>query len=260
MRKFMTGTSEYIPHLVYEHAEFPLIVSPHILLPRGYDYEKGKLLLTRFRKVLPSPSFSKRQYVALQGFAEEEGQGDEKKEYARKVAKALVRRVQAESLQFDEAWGCWLLPLRAEYDWANRARYPHIAIPGLTANTSAHQLTYRYLLGIDIPTMITRERGAERRLPIDHLCHNHACCNPYHLQVVTALQNAQRGKSVRRAKQQDSLFVKEESKDEVMPFDAILKRLDGEVKMLPRFATQSLARNIRPVEPHPELFSDVTDA
>jgi len=47
----------------------------------------------------------------------------------------------------------------------------------------AHRFAYIILVG-DIP------EGTE----LDHLCRNHKCCNPEHLEAVTHVENIQRGK------------------------------------------------------------------
>ncbi len=38
-----------------------------------------------------------------------------------------------------------------------------------------------------------RNNGQETSLVLDHLCRNRACCNPWHLEAVTATVNTQRG-------------------------------------------------------------------
>jgi HNH endonuclease len=45
-----------------------------------------------------------------------------------------------------------------------------------------HRLSYEALVG-PIPEGLT----------IDHLCHNRACCNPAHMEVVTRSENGRRG-------------------------------------------------------------------
>ena len=46
----------------------------------------------------------------------------------------------------------------------------------------AHQVAYHLFMG-DIPA----------ELQLDHLCHNRACCNPWHLEPVTSRENTRRG-------------------------------------------------------------------
>jgi hypothetical protein len=36
-------------------------------------------------------------------------------------------------------------------------------------------------------------------LDLDHLCRNHACCNPFHLEAVTRRENLMRGDTLTRA-------------------------------------------------------------
>jgi hypothetical protein len=48
----------------------------------------------------------------------------------------------------------------------------------------AHRIAYRLLRG-PIPAELT----------IDHLCKNKACCNPYHMEVVTQRENLMRAES-----------------------------------------------------------------
>lgn len=51
----------------------------------------------------------------------------------------------------------------------------------------AHRFAYAYEFGADkLP--IGLEKG-NNRLVINHICHNRACVNPYHLEIITQIQN-----------------------------------------------------------------------
>lgn len=50
-------------------------------------------------------------------------------------------------------------------------------------NLRAHRFAYQYFNGVTIP------EGKE----IDHLCRNHKCVNPDHLEIVTRSENVRRG-------------------------------------------------------------------
>ena len=49
-------------------------------------------------------------------------------------------------------------------------------------NAFTHRVTYTYFVA-DVPD----------GLDLDHLCRNRACCNPWHLEPVTRLENVRRG-------------------------------------------------------------------
>lgn len=87
----------------------------------------------------------------------------------------------------DEIQGCWALPLSAEYDSDNRARYPNVSYRGEAkvkpTTISAHRLVWRSLINPNI----------ERDTYLDHLCRVHACCNLSHLEEVDSGTNTKRG-------------------------------------------------------------------
>lgn len=72
--------------------------------------------------------------------------------------------------------GCW------EWTGANAHGYGHITIAGRVLGT--HRVMYEEKVG-SIPD----------GLHLDHLCRNPPCCNPDHLEPVTALENIHRGTS-----------------------------------------------------------------
>lgn len=106
------------------------------------------------------------------------------------LADALTRR----PLEFSEdGLGCWLLPLSAEYDEEGRALYPRLSVSSLGLhNLGAHRATLSVFKGVELI----------EGMHVDHLCRNHACCNPYHLEQVEPRVNTRRGvwaRSHRRA-------------------------------------------------------------
>lgn len=84
----------------------------------------------------------------------------------------------------DSMWGCWALPLKAEYDDKARARYPTVwDAEQKKQGVLAHRYVWRTLIDPNI----------QRLDNLDHLCRVHACCNPSHLEMVTPGQNTKRG-------------------------------------------------------------------
>lgn len=76
--------------------------------------------------------------------------------------------------------GCWELPLRAEYDEKERARYPQVNDRELGIKS---RLAHRFMMQIGLRATLGRLNF------IDHMCRVHACCNPTHLDFVTPAQN-----------------------------------------------------------------------
>jgi hypothetical protein len=77
--------------------------------------------------------------------------------------------------------GCW--------EWTghtNPSGYGHVGVRGATQLT--HRVSYELLAG-PIPD----------GLQIDHLCRNKPCCNPVHLEPVTAHENNMRRPGVRKS-------------------------------------------------------------
>lgn len=88
----------------------------------------------------------------------------------------------------DTEQGCWNLPLAAEKDEKGRWRYPTLYDPERKqSGVLAHRYVWRTLIDPSI----------ERSDWIDHLCRVHACCNPTHLEAVTAATNTRRGNDAR---------------------------------------------------------------
>lgn len=103
----------------------------------------------------------------------------------------------ATKLALDEK-GCWLLPLAAEYDSKNRARYPQVSNTQFDAHSElAHRFVVRRLFGVDLV----------RADHWDHLDRNHACCNPTHGELVLAKgNNARKEISARHVDGMEPLF------------------------------------------------------
>ena len=92
-----------------------------------------------------------------------------------------------EKMTLDESFGCWALPLAAEYDSKNRARYPTLSSTKFEAKGElAHRFVVRRLFG-----------PLESEEHLDHICRSHACCNPMHLEIVTHATNTRRGNIAR---------------------------------------------------------------
>ncbi len=80
-------------------------------------------------------------------------------------APAIVRF--AKNIEVDSKTKCW--------NWLaslNNAGY------GNFNRTSAHRFIYEFVFG-----------GIPGKLQLDHLCRNRGCCNPNHLEIVTASEN-----------------------------------------------------------------------
>lgn len=78
--------------------------------------------------------------------------------------------------------GCW------EWTGAKNRGYGTTVYDG--RQRSCHHMTYTLLVG-EIP----------KGLQIDHLCRNPACCNPAHLEPVTASENCKRGTHGQKCKE-----------------------------------------------------------
>ena len=94
--------------------------------------------------------------------------------------------------------GCWNLPLVAEYDSKNRARYPQLSKAAYGAHSElAHRFVIRRLFGAKL---IRADHW-------DHLERNHACCNPTHGELVRASTNNARMKlAAQHTDGMDTLF------------------------------------------------------
>lgn len=96
----------------------------------------------------------------------------------------------SQKITLDDDTGCWALHLAAEYDDKKRARYPTLSNVAFGARGElAHRFVWRRLLN----PFITSDQH------LDHLCRNHACCNPLHLEAVPFAENTARGREAVRA-------------------------------------------------------------
>ncbi len=104
----------------------------------------------------------------------------------------------ATMITIDEEFGCWCLPLAAEYDEKTRARYPQVSRKEYGAHST---LAHRFVLSSLFNPTLTRD------LHWDHICRSHACCNPTHGELVTAkTNNARKDLSLRHTTGMETLF------------------------------------------------------
>ena len=55
-------------------------------------------------------------------------------------------------------------------------------------------------LGFNLP------RNEQKHNQVDHRCRSHACCNPYHLEIVTPAENNRRKEVARKRNSNPDLF------------------------------------------------------
>jgi hypothetical protein len=79
--------------------------------------------------------------------------------------------------------GCWLWTGHVDKDGYGKACFRG---HGKQEHWRAHRLLYRELIG-DI----------QQEYVLDHLCRNRSCVNPWHMEVVTTLENYRRGDAAR---------------------------------------------------------------
>lgn len=178
-------------------------LEPHPLLPTGHHFaDEDTVFVTDWGDVLPPVEFSRSQFDELMRLAEHPFDSESGEDLAEEVLKVLVlSQYLAPKLTFDESKGCWLLPLKAEYDEKNRARYPQVNVKALDYKKQlAHRATVEVFMGVPLP------RGEGRSNMVDHRCRVHACCNPYHLEVVSHAENNRRGFRARKESTEPSLF------------------------------------------------------
>lgn len=211
----------FVPVLKTPHSELRLKRSSHPLIPEGYDWT-DEVLVTSWAGVLPTSAFSRAAFRALELLVDLDP-ASEKEHRAKIAATFFIARSKVEPAKFDENLGCWFMPLNSEYDDKKRARYPTGSIGSLGwSSAGTHQIAYQELLGETIPTTNGKSNGAIKRKPVDHLCHNHACCNPYHLDCVDQAENTIRGVTVRHRKSQTQMFSPEPgniSVDELISYE-----------------------------------------
>jgi hypothetical protein len=175
--------------------EVPASLAPHPLLPEGYVFSNdAEVVITQWGDILPPVSFSSEQFYKVMSIAVRprlvDGEGV-----------ILLAGYLRPKLRLAEGQGCWELPLKAEYDDKKRARYPLISINQLGYDKQlAHRASVETFRGIPLP------RRESRHLHVDHRCRNHACCNPYHLDVVSAGENNRRKIVASRRQHAPDLF------------------------------------------------------
>lgn len=197
-------TEMLVPVLDNPHGELPLKQASHPLLREGYNWTK-EVQVTSWGGVLPTVAFSRAAFRALELLTDQKPES-EKERRAKIAAEFFIKREKIKPAEFDSELGCWLLPLTAEFDDKKRARYPRATIKALGWKAAGtHQVAFQELRGIIIPSSNGTSAGIKRH-PVDHLCHNHACCNPYHLDCVEHEVNTARGATVRRNKIQPEIF------------------------------------------------------
>lgn len=172
--------------------DFNYELLPHPLLPGGHRFEPDEqLVVTEWGDVLPPVEFSANMLKHLAEIVERP-RLDDPSNLLQLAAKLIVRTT------FDDQLGCYLLPLRCEYDYKARARYPQITAAALGyKNQLAHRASAEIFLG---------EKLSGRQTPIDHRCRCHACWNPYHIEVVTTSENNRRKIHAARRLLQPTLF------------------------------------------------------
>lgn len=177
----------------YLHAEHLYLgtisqeLEPHPLLAGGYRFhDDDTVVVTDWGDILPPVEFSRQQFLEVQRLAVDPNLFD------LESVVALARSI-APRLTFDQETGCWLMPLRSEYDADGRAIYPQVTLKALGyQNQVAHRATIETFIGIPLP----RGEGIENS--VDNRCRIHACCNPYHLEVVSLAENNRRKEIARR--------------------------------------------------------------
>lgn len=164
-------------------------LEPHPLLPDGYRFsDDDVLVITEWGDALPPANFSHDRLLELADAVERPRLHDEEKVL-------LLAHYLLPKITFTPDLGCWELPLAEEYDEKNRARYPSVTIKDLGYNKQlAHRASVEIFKGVPLPV------GEGRQNQIDHRCRTHACCNPYHLEVVcSAINNLRRIIAQKRA-------------------------------------------------------------
>jgi hypothetical protein len=94
-------------------------------------------------------------------------------------AKPLVDRIR-ESIVVDDATGCWVWQKSGQYGYGQI--WVGSRVDGSRRRLLAHRASYMAFVSA-IPD----------GMQLDHLCRNHGCVNPAHLEPVTCQENVRRG-------------------------------------------------------------------
>lgn len=180
------------PFLEYERK-----IKPDQLFVEGYTFELTDVpAITEWGDILPPVEFSREGLSRVERIANgEPALGQTEASIA--VARAAIKR----TVSFDRNLGCWKLPLSAEYDDKDRARYPSLSVVELgIKNILAHRLTLEVFKEVKVSSYW-------KKIVVDHRCMNHACCNPYHLEAVDMDSNTRRGRLARRRQSSPDFFL-----------------------------------------------------
>ncbi len=243
--------------LRHEYGELQLIIPPNPLLPDGYDLRKGKLLVTEWGGILPPVDFSEELFKLVTVMSETQEQEAYRKD-ASLLSKYLLKRERVTPMSFDTEMGCWDMELLGgPVDDRGRARYPAGSIRELGycgGRTGMHQITYEVFRGEKIPIVETSHAKRIRRTDVDHLCREHECCNPFHLQPVDPAENTIRGNTARRAIAQPHMHMMPAGEWDYAEILSHIEEYGLGVRSLQRRIERRTGRSEEQTEQHPTLF------